>query len=63
MKEAEDEGKRIQLIRDRHQQVRQLFFKQARTNRLKVNFFFSSILSIDHFSPLLASRMGYSTYQ
>lgn len=37
MKEAEDEGKRIQITRQRHQQLRQLFFKQARTNRMKVN--------------------------
>lgn len=36
MKQAEDEGKRIQMIRERHQHLRQLFFKQARTNRLKV---------------------------
>ena len=36
MKEAEDEGKRIHITRERHQQLRQLFFKQARTNRMKV---------------------------
>ncbi|CAF3259927.1 unnamed protein product [Rotaria socialis] len=35
LKEAEDEGKRIQSIRERHQQLRHLFFKQARINRLK----------------------------
>lgn len=37
LKEADDQGKRIQIIRERHQQLRQLFFKQARTNRMKVN--------------------------
>ncbi|CAF3920702.1 unnamed protein product [Rotaria sp. Silwood2] len=35
LKEAEDEGKRIQTVREQHQQLRQLFFKQARINRLK----------------------------
>lgn len=42
LKGAEDEGKRIQITRERHQQLRHLFFKQARTNRLKVknHFFF-----------------------
>jgi len=44
LKEAEDEGKRIQMIRERHQQLRQLFFKQARMNRLKVNLFHIFIL-------------------
>lgn len=38
LKEAEDEGKRVQTIRERHQQLRRLFFKQARINRLKVKF-------------------------
>jgi hypothetical protein len=37
LKQAEDEGKRIQNTRERHQQLRHLFFKQARTNRVKVN--------------------------
>jgi hypothetical protein len=41
LKEAEDQGKRIQMVRERHQQLRQLFFKQARTNRIKVNLSFS----------------------
>ncbi len=41
LKQAEDEGKRIQATKERHQQLRQLFFKQARTNRNKVNLFMS----------------------
>jgi hypothetical protein len=53
LKEAEDQGKRIQMVRERHQQLRQLFFKQARTNRIKVNFSHISsffIYHIQHFS-------------
>ncbi len=48
LKGAEDEGKRIQIIRERHQQFRHLFFKQARTNRLKVNLSHISCCSLYH---------------
>ena len=40
MKTAADEAKRLETMREKHEQLRQLFFKQARTNRLKVSLFF-----------------------
>ena len=39
IKAAADEAKRMEVLRERHEQLRQLFFRQARTNRLKVSFF------------------------
>jgi hypothetical protein len=63
LKVAEDEGKRIQVTRQRHQQLRQLFFKQARTNRVKVNDSFRSLFcSISFQYSFIVSRMGSSTY-
>lgn len=41
MKAAADQSKRIEAIRQRHEHLRQLFYKQARTNRLKVSLSFS----------------------
>lgn len=38
MKQADDENRRIQYTRMRQQEVRQLFYHQATTNRLKVDF-------------------------
>ncbi|CAF0862290.1 unnamed protein product [Adineta steineri] len=35
LKEADDQGKRLQAARERQLQVRQLFYKQATTNRIK----------------------------
>ena len=38
LKQAEDENKRIQSTRKRQQELRQLFYHQATTNRFRVDF-------------------------
>lgn len=68
LQEIEDEGRQIQIARERQQQVRQLFYNQARTNRIKVKHFY--LFSLDSnkmydilniYFIFLASRMGNSS--